>query len=55
MKITIDFNKDEINTLQTMNDDKDYTEKLRAQAMLLVNQIIDNNTQGYIKKVTLEG
>ena len=54
MKITIDFNKDEINALQSMNADK-YTEELRAQAMLLINQIIDNNTDGYIKKVTLEG
>lgn len=55
MKITIDFNKDEINTLQTMNADNEYTEALREVAIAMVNQIMESNTSGSIKKVTLEG
>ena len=51
MKLTLEFSKDEILTLQT---DDGYMEYLKEVAQDMLNQIIENNKDGAIKKVTIE-
>jgi hypothetical protein len=51
MKLTLEFSKDEILTLQT---DDGYVEYLKEVAQDMLNQIIESNKDGAIKKVTIE-
>ena len=51
MKLTLEFSKDEILTLQT---DDGYMEYLKEVAQDMLTQIIESNKDGAIKKVTIE-
>lgn len=54
MKITLEFNKSEIAQLNAVDDDGEYLNELRKNAYGMIDQIMESNQTGTIKKIVIE-
>lgn len=54
MKITLEFNKGEIAQLNAVDDDGEYLNELRKNAYGMIDQIMESNQTGAIKKIVIE-
>ena len=54
MKITLEFNKSEIAQLNAVDDDGEYLNELRKNAYGMIDQIMESNQTGAIKKIVIE-
>lgn len=54
MKITLEFNKGEIAQLNAVDDDGEYLNELRKNAYGMIDQIMESNQTGTIKKIVIE-